>query len=124
MIAARRRYSLDGEPVDLAQAVARYPGELGLDEIDQVLALGIGERVVFGSGGGALHALRREPDGRPIAPFAGQTVRHRGRLARVLAVRWSACYGHVLELRYLGGSQDLGTAAEGDVEILDGTEAA
>lgn len=116
---ARRRYSLDGELVDLVEILARYPGELGLNEVDQVLELEVGGIVLFGSSAGALHALRREPNARQTVAFAGQTVRHRGRLARVLAVRWSACYGHVLEIRYLGGSQELDTAAEGDVEIVE-----
>lgn len=59
--ASKRRFSFEGDPIDIGPLIAR--GELEPDEIDEIYALEAGEEIWFGGGAGSafgVGALRRE----------------------------------------------------------------
>lgn len=59
---ATPRYTLDGEPVDIAELIAVNHAVLDADDIARIDAMQPGEQIIFGGGAAAEFVLRREPD--------------------------------------------------------------
>lgn len=53
-----KRYTLDGEAIDLAEFAA--VNDLGLAELSAIDAMAIGDEITLGGGAGAEFTLRRE----------------------------------------------------------------
>lgn len=56
-----KRFSLDGERVDVAEFIADNAEDFGPEEIAAIAALAVGESLTFGGGAFGAFVLRREP---------------------------------------------------------------
>lgn len=56
------RFTLDNEPVDIAEFIAVNLHVLESEDIDRIAALKVGEEIHYGGGAAALFVLRREAD--------------------------------------------------------------
>lgn len=63
-----KRFSLDGEAVELAEFLADNAEGIGSDEIAQIHALRVNDTMHFGGGAGARFALTRLPDSYSMIP--------------------------------------------------------